>query len=99
MIRKSEYRDSITFETRWALRPLDVLQVINELQPAIVHFSDHGSDMDEIVFQNPDGSAKLVTKEAIVQTMMASSEHIRLVFFNTCYSYRQAEAGCLGTVL
>lgn len=92
MIRKSEYRDSMTFETRWALRPLDVLQAINELQPSIVHFSGHGSDMNEIVFMNADGTAKLVSKEAIVQTMMASSEHIRLVFFNTCYSYGQAEA-------
>ena len=92
MIRKSDYRDSITFETRWALRPLDVLQAINEVQPSIVHFSGHGSDMDEIIFQNPDGSARFVSKEAMVQTMMASSEHIRLVFFNTCYSYGQAEA-------
>ena len=27
-----------------------------------------------------------------MQTMMASSEEIRLVFFNTCYSRNQAEA-------
>lgn len=92
MIRKTKHRDSVSFESRWAVQPMDVLQAINELNPTIVHFSGHGSDSDEIVFQDAYGNAKLVSKEAIVQTMMASSSDIRLVFFNTCYSYKQAEA-------
>jgi len=69
---------------------VDVLQAINEYSPAIVHFSGHGSDQDEIVFQDNSGGTKLVSKEAIVQTMMASCESIRLIFFNTCYSHNQA---------
>ncbi|KIC61353.1 hypothetical protein RM51_17790 [Chryseobacterium taiwanense] len=92
MIRQSKYRDSVQFESRWALQPMDLLQAINELNPTIVHFSGHGSDNDEIAFQDQNGKMKLVTKEAIVQTMMASAENIRLVFFNTCYSKNQAEA-------
>jgi hypothetical protein len=92
MIRKAEYRDSVRFESRWAVRPLDVLQAINECQPRIVHFSGHGSDQGQIVFQDAAGNAKLVTKEAIVQTMAAGSDEIQLVFFNTCYSKGQAEA-------
>jgi hypothetical protein len=92
MIRKAKHRDSVHFESRWAVQPMDVLQAINELNPTIVHFSGHGSDSDEIVFQDTSGNAKLVSKEAIVQTMMASSSDLRLVFFNTCYSYNQAEA-------
>lgn len=92
MIRKAKHRDSVIFETRWAVQPMDVLQAINEVNPTIVHFSGHGSSSDQIVFQGIDGNAKLVSKEAIVQTMMASSSGIRLVFFNTCYSRNQAEA-------
>ncbi len=92
MIRKSEHRDSVKLESSWAVRPPDILQALNEHTPAIVHFSGHGSDKDELVLQNDDGNTKLVTKEAIVQTMMASSGGIRLVFFNTCYSRNQAEA-------
>jgi hypothetical protein len=91
-IRKSEHRDSVNFETRWAVRPLDILQAINELNPSIIHFSGHGSETEELVFQDANGNPKLVTKEAIVQTMMTSSEQIRLVFFNTCFSYTQAKA-------
>ncbi|WP_276875278.1 CHAT domain-containing protein [Chryseobacterium joostei] len=92
MIRQSKYRDSVQFESRWALQPMDLLQAINELNPTIVHFSGHGSDNDEIAFQDQNGNMKLVTKEAIVQTMKASVENIRLVFFNTCYSKNQAGA-------
>lgn len=92
MIRKTEYRDSVKFETRWAARPLDILEAINELNPSVIHFSGHGTETDELVLQNIDGSPKFVTKEAIVQTMMTSSDQIRLIFFNTCFSYGQAEA-------
>ncbi|PIC95753.1 hypothetical protein CSV69_09510 [Sporosarcina sp. P26b] len=92
MIRKSEYRDSVSFETRWAVRALDVMQAINEETPAIIHFSGHGSQDDEIVFQDNQGKAKFVTKEAIVQTMISASDDIKLVFFNTCFSYGQARA-------
>lgn len=92
MISKTKLRDSLSFESRWAVRPMDVLQAINEVDPTIIHFSGHGSDSDEIVFQDNDGKAKLVSKEAIVQTMMASSSDIRLVFFNTCFSNKQAQS-------
>jgi hypothetical protein len=92
MIRKSEHRDAVKFESCWAVRPLDLLQAINEFQPRIVHFSGHGSDQSEIVFQDQNGQAKLVSKEAIVQTMAAASGDIQVVFFNTCYSRDQAEA-------
>ncbi|MDR7151614.1 Skp family chaperone for outer membrane proteins [Hydrogenophaga palleronii] len=92
IIKKTRHRDSVKFESCWAVRPIDVLQALNEFAPAIVHFSGHGSVSDEIVFQDSRGITKLVSKEAIVQTMMASSDGIRLVFFNTCYSKKQAEA-------
>lgn len=92
MIRKTKHRDSVKLESCWAVQPMDILQAINEHCPAIVHFSGHGSDQDEIVFQDANGNTKLVSKEAIVQTMMASSDSIRLVFFNTCYSKNQAVA-------
>lgn len=55
MIRKSEYRDSVSFVTKWAVRPQGVLQAINEENPTIIHFSGHGSKEDELVFQNPRG--------------------------------------------
>ena len=92
MIRKSAHRDSVKLESCWAVRPLDLLQALNEHSPRIVHFSGHGSNQDEIVFQDEKGQTKLVSKEAIVQTMVAASSEVQLVFFNTCYSHNQAAA-------
>lgn len=92
MIRKSRFRDVVKLESRWALRPLDLLQAINECQPTAVHFSGHGSHREELVLQDDAGNTKLISKDAIVQTMAAASGDIQLVFFNTCYSRGQAEA-------
>lgn len=92
MIRLSKHRESVQLETRWAVRSSDILQAINELNPAIIHFSGHGTETDMLVLQNADGTSKYVSKEAIVQSMMTSSNKIRLVYFNTCFSSSQAEA-------
>ncbi|MEB4861015.1 CHAT domain-containing protein [Priestia megaterium] len=92
MIRKSQYRDSVSFITKWAARPLDILQAINEINPTIIHFSGHGLEGDELVFQDNSGRTKLIKKEAIVQTMVSTSDDIKLVFFNTCFSFGQAKA-------
>lgn len=92
MITKAKHRDAVNFQTRWAARPGDILQVVNELSPSIVHFSGHGSEDSDLVMQDNQGGTKLVTKEAIAQALATCSEEIRLVFFNTCYSRDQAEA-------
>lgn len=90
-IRQSEYRDSVEFESRWATRASDILQAINETNPTIVHFSGHGTDSGELVLLNPDGTHKLVSKEAISMAMSTASDTIKLVVFNACFSEAQAE--------
>lgn len=91
MIRKSEYRDTIKFETRWAVRTSDLLQAINEVNPDIIHFSGHGAPNGDLAFESANGDCKLVTKEAIAQTIMTISDKVRLIFFNACFSSVQAE--------
>ncbi|MGI6502332.1 MAG: CHAT domain-containing protein [Anaerostipes sp.] len=90
-IRLSDFRDSVHFESRWAMRSSDMLQAINETNPTIVHFSGHGSSTGELALLNPDGSTKIVTKEAITMAMATASDTIRLVVFNACFSKEQAE--------
>ncbi|MGL5060131.1 MAG: CHAT domain-containing protein [Microcoleus sp.] len=91
-IRASDYRDSVQLVSRWAARPSDLLQALNELKPHVVHFSGHGSINNELVFQADDGSTKLVSQKAIVTTMSTIADNIRLVVFNACFSQDQAEA-------
>jgi hypothetical protein len=91
-LRLSEFRDSVKFETRWAARPLDILQAINECLPAIIHFSGHGSEDGELVLQDVNGSEKDVSIFAIAQTLKTASEDIRFMFFSSCFSKGQAAA-------
>lgn len=92
MIRKSEYRDTIKFETRWAVRTSDILQAINEVNPDIIHFSGHGAPNGDLAFENINGQTKLVTKEAMTQTIMTLSDKVKLMFFNACFSSAQAQS-------
>lgn len=91
-IRLSEYRDSIHFESRWAVRSADILQAINETNPTIVHFSGHGAQNGDLALTNPDGSMKLVSKEAMSMAISTASDTVRLVVFNACFSEHQAKS-------
>lgn len=93
-IRASKHRDAVKLESRWAVRPMDLLQAVNELRPTVVHFSGHGSALEELILQDEFGQPKHVPKEAIVQTLSLTSDSVKLVFFNTCFSRNQAQ-GCV----
>lgn len=90
-IRLSDHRDAVKLESRWALRPGDILQYMNELAPTIVHFSGHGTNQDELVLQDRNGDAAFVSLASIVGAFELF-DSVRLVFFNTCHSYNQAAA-------
>ena len=90
MISKSEYRDSVEFVTRWAARPMDLIQCINEVAPTIVHFSGHGTESGELVFQGDDGQSRLVTSDAITAAISTAADSVKLVVFNACFSAQQA---------
>jgi len=90
-IRASEHRDAVKLESRWAVRPMDILQAINELKPKVVHFSGHGSDNDELILQDENGKPEFVSMDAIVKTISVASDTVELIFFNTCFSYAQAK--------
>jgi hypothetical protein len=90
-LRMSEYRDSVELESRWAVRPGDLLQALNEIMPRVVHFSGHGSE-EELLFEDEAGNPKPVSKEDITRFIALGSGHVRVVIFNACYSRDQAEA-------
>ncbi len=56
-IRTAEHRDTLRLISKWAVRPDDLLQSLNQHRPHIVHFSGHGSPGEEIVLQDPNGGA------------------------------------------
>ncbi len=91
-IRAAEYRDSLELITKWAVRPDDLLQALNQHQPHIVHFSGHGNPTEEIVLLDELGKAKPVSTKALVHLFRTLKDNIRVVVLNACFSRPQAEA-------
>ncbi len=88
-IRLSSHRDVVKLESRWALRPKDIMQYMSELEPTVVHFSGHGTAGGELVLLDGNGGTKYVSLESIVSAF----EHfdtVKLVFLNACHSCAQA---------
>src|SRR6266702_7323755 len=91
-IRAAEFRDSFELLSRWAVRPLDLLQAFNEVGPHIVHFSGHGCRKAELVLEDDTGNATPVSEEALVSLFKNVKDNIRLVLLNACHSEAQAQA-------
>ncbi len=91
-IRAAEFRDSFDLVSRWAVRPLDLIQAFNEVKPHVVHFSGHGSPYAELVLEDDDGTAKPVSETALAALFRTIKDNIRLVLLNACHSQAQAQA-------
>jgi hypothetical protein len=91
-IQAAAHRDALVFQTRWAVRPDDLLQALNQDRPAVVHFSGHAAGERGIALHDDAGAAKLVTAEALQRLFRALQGDIRLVVLNACYSHEQATA-------
>jgi hypothetical protein len=87
-------RDRETFEliTRWAVRPADLLQHLNEHNPHIVHFSGHGDRAGELALSADGGGDRLVSAAALAQMFRVMRNDIRVVVLNACHSAVQARA-------
>jgi len=90
-VRAAEHRDVLIFQSAWAVRPDDLLQLLNQHRPHIVHFSGHGSRAGLSLAGN-DGQIRLVTTRALAALFATLKDNIRLVFLNACYSREQAQA-------
>lgn len=91
-LRASEFRESVELITKWAVRPDDLLQALNQHKPQIVHFSGHGSNNSEIILTDSHGNPRPVQKKALKALFACVQEHVRVVVFNACFSYEQASA-------
>ncbi|MFA6546649.1 MAG: CHAT domain-containing protein, partial [Limisphaerales bacterium] len=91
-IRAADHRDSLELITRWAVRPEDLLQHLNEHRPHVVHFSGHGTPTEEIVLLDKDRNSMTVPAPALKQLFTTLKDNIRVVVLNACYSKPQAVA-------
>lgn len=91
-IRAADFRDKISIEQFGAVRPDDLIQILLECRPNIVHFSGHGNSAGEIILMDKNRQLKPVSGEALQMLFATLKDNIRVVVLNACYSHVQAAA-------
>lgn len=91
-INETSHRDDFEFLAKFAVQPLDLLFHFQKYMPSVVHFSGHGSEFNELMFQDSEGNSVAVDKKALMELFSALKGNIRIVVLNSCYSQHQAEA-------
>lgn len=90
-IQKAPYREQLKFHTRWAVRLGDLLDALNDLKPAIVHFCGHGSPQGEILLEDDVGRPRPLGGTALTEVLHTLEGCVRLVVLNACYTRGPAE--------
>ena len=85
-------RDKFELHKHAAIRPGDLHRLLMKYQPAIVHFSGHGSKNCKIILEGTHGRGKQVDPQGLVDLFRFSSQYVRLVLLNACFTSPQASA-------
>jgi CHAT domain-containing protein len=91
-IRSADYSDSINFISEWAVRPDDLIQMLNQYNPYILHFSGHGNSSEGVTLIDDKGNPKPLNEKAIKILFKTLKANIKVVFLNACFSGLQAKA-------
>jgi RNA polymerase sigma factor (sigma-70 family) len=91
-IRAATFREHIRFYSRWAARLDDLMQVLNEYSPSVLHFSGHGNGEQGLCFQTEGGGALSMSANGLASVMEAAGASVSVVVLNACYSEVQAQA-------
>ena len=76
-IRSTEHRDSLELVTKWAVRPDDLLEYLNEYRPHVVHFSGHGTEEEQIILVDESHRAIPVSPLRSSSSSRHSRQHPR----------------------
>ena len=85
-LRAVRFRNDITLTTGHAVRPDDLVRLLRQEQPTIVHFSGHG-EQHGVVLRTESGHT---TVPGDVLARLFRDRKIALVVLNACYSESQA---------
>ncbi|MBW4670837.1 MAG: alpha/beta hydrolase [Cyanomargarita calcarea GSE-NOS-MK-12-04C] len=75
-----------------AVQVEDLSKYLLQYQPLIVHFSGHGNPSGEIILNNSQGQAQLVSPVALAELLAIIRGRIECVVLNACFSLQKADA-------
>lgn len=91
-LERSKFRDHLNLVDKLAVTPQDFQRAVQDLLPAIIHFSGHGMGSEGLVFENEFNRSKIVSTPALAALFALFKENIECVFLNACYAEEQAKA-------
>lgn len=92
-IIESGAQKRISLASEWAVRIDELIQLLVSQKPTIVHFSGHGSEQGEIILEDEFGDGVPISRETVRRIfgiLSQSSNQIRCVLLNACFSEQQA---------
>ncbi|NES21587.1 MAG: CHAT domain-containing protein [Symploca sp. SIO3E6] len=92
VLRQAGRRDEFELKQQWAVRPRDLQKAMLDFNPAIVHFSGHGTGEQGLALEDGEGNIQLVDAEALAGLFKLFASQVECVMLNACYSEVQAEA-------
>lgn len=91
ILRTSNFRDRIILIPGLAARLDDLLQLLNEHEPDVVHFAGHVSSK-ELAFMAEDGTATPNTGTALAQLFETKKKRPKIVMLNDYFTHHLANA-------
>lgn len=91
-LNRSKLRDEFVTIHQPALRFDDLLHVLREQKPYIVHFSGHGEGGMGLVLEDEQGKAKFLDNEVLAKIFEQLKGNTHCVVLNACYSEVQVLA-------
>lgn len=91
-LRKAEFRDKFEIEKCGAVRISDLQTYLLRYKPDVVHFSGHGNQASELIFEDHSGSSKAVSIDALSKLFYILKGDIQCIILNACYTEQQAIA-------
>ena len=70
----------------------DLSKYLLQYEPIILHFSGHGNSNGEIILNNRQGQAQLVSIETLAELLSTVGGRIECVVLNACFSLEKADA-------
>jgi len=93
-LQRARERDQFRLDQAFAVRRREIIERIQRHEPTVVHFSGHGSERGELIFETEGGKPAPASTEALgdIFRILAPRSGIRCVVLNACYSEAQARA-------
>jgi hypothetical protein len=92
-LQKAGQRNRFTLTNELAVRVGELIQLLLQYKPVIIHFSGHGSDAGEIILEDESGKSFPLPQEAVQKifgVLNRNGNQIRCVILNACFTEQQA---------